>query len=382
MRSPENPFLENPNQEDSVEEEEKSTTQEKFSSSLHEDPFTPETTKHLGEYKNYPERYDPSEKSVITRIEQFGIDPGVVEEEYGKKIINLTPEEYDILIGQAISKRYDTVVASVFDRYALPNPESPDSQTRWKEMMELIKRYEGMEENVGLNLIQRKADFRESGNLVLGLEAGAHLISSIADIEELKDHNVKIFGLQYGKDTPLATAGGLTEFGRKATEYLFDNDLIVDLAHSGEKTRKDVMDLAAERERGNLVAYTHGSTMDDIIESWKGKIGERALKQEEVKRLVKIGGIIGVSVSEPFFSGAEKVAERINSIAKLEHGIDRLGIGTDFGGVAPEWLKEIHNAEDLRILADMLSEEFNMDSKNINKVLRANAKEWIKKAIH
>jgi len=355
--------------------------EEKYSS-LHEDSLTPEVTRNLGEYEDYPNRLDPKDKSVLNRIEQFGIDPDVVREEFGKDVTELSQEDYDVLIAGSIIKRYDTVVASVFDKYALPNLESPDSKTRWDEMMKQIKRFDEMEGNFGLNLIQRKNDFRESGNVVLGLEAGAHLISSIAKIEELKDHNVKIFGLQYGKDTPLATANGLTEFGHKAIEYLFDNDLIIDLAHSTEKTRKDVMDLAQKSGRGNLIAYTHGSTVDDIIESWKDKIGERALKQEEVERLVRGGGIMGLGVSRPFFSGIESLTERINKLAKLKNGIDRVAIGADFGGVPPEWLTEIRSPEDFKKIADLLSEEFNMDSKQINKVLRSNAKNWIKKAIH
>ena len=355
---------------------------EKYSS-LHEDCLTPDVARYFGEYNDYPNRFNPKEKSVLTRIEQFGISLDAVRKEFGKDITELSQEEYDALIAKFLKERYDTVVASVFDKHALPNnTKAPDSQTRWNEMLKQIERFDAMGDNFGLKIIQRGKDFRESGNVVLVLEAGAHLISSIADIEKLIEHNVKIFGLQYGQDTPLATANGLTEFGRKAVQYLLDNQLIVDLAHSSAKTRKDVLDLAEKTGRENLIAYTHGSTVDDIIESWINKIGERALRQEEAERLITDGGIIGLGVSRPFFSGIESLTRRINELTKLKNGMDRVAIGADFGGVPQEWLAEIRSTEDFKKIADLLSDEFHMDRRQIEKVLRFNAKNWIKKAIH
>ena len=350
-------------------------------SSLHDDILVPKAMEHLGEYKDYPERFDPKDKSVLTRLEQFGVDIGAAGKVFGKEINEFTWEEYTKLAGEAIGARYDVIVGSVFDQYMLPNPENPDSEIRWQKMLKLIERYEAMNESVGLNLIKRKADFQESGNLVLGLEAGAHLIFSMADVKKLEDHNVKIFGFQYNKDTPLAANEGLTQFGREVARYLFDRNLIIDLAHAGYKTRYDIMGLAEDLGKGNLVSYTHGSSEEDIIAGWKDKIGERALKTAEVGRLIKIGGIIGLGVTKPFFSSARKIAERINDIIQLENGVDRIAIGTDFGGVPPVFLNEIRNPDDFKKLADLFSEDFNISDEKVNKILRLNAREWMQKAI-
>ncbi len=351
-------------------------------SSLHDDVYVPKATGHLGEYKNYPDRFDPSEKSVITRLQQFGINPTEVEKVFGKNIADLTSEEYNAVMAEVIRGQYDVIVASVFDQYMFPSPESPDDNIRLKKMLQLINQFGDMEARCGVNLVKSSNDFKDNGNLVLSLEAGAHLIKSVSDSRKLADQGIKIFGLQYGKDNTLVESDGLTKLGNEVVQDLLENDLIIDLAHTGFKTRQAVMVLAQEKMKGHLISYTHGSSIDDLIESWKGKVGEnRLLTQTEIKDIVKMGGMIGLGVSKPFFDSTRKVAERIDSIAQLDKGIDSIAIGTDFGGVAPEWLNEIKKPEDFYILGDILSRDFGMSDEEINKIVRKNAKDWNKRAI-
>jgi len=351
-------------------------------SSLHDDLLTPKALGHLGEYDDYPRRFDVTEKSVIRRIEQFGVDIKEVEDVLEKKIHELTWSEYLSLVSEAIRAKYDVIVGSVFDRYAFPGTEDKSDWMRWDKMRELISLYEDAHVSFGVNLIRRKSDFGESGNLVLCLEAGAHLITDMSRLEMLDDYGVRIFGFQYGIDTPLATnRGGLTEFGIRALEYCFDRSLMVDLAHSSVKTRSDILDRAEDRGFGHLVSYTHGSTEKDMMESWKDKVGERALMEREVKRLVSIGGIVGLGVSEPFFDGAESVAKRIFETAQLDRGIDRVAIGTDFGGLSPDYLHDVRNPDDFNRISDILSERFGVDDDSIRKVLRKNVRDWIGSAM-
>lgn len=347
-------------------------------SSLHDDIYVPQATKHLGEYVKYPERFDLSEKSVITRLEQFGIDLEAAKKEFDKELKDLSWAEYNELLARAVRTKCDVIVGSVFDQYMFPTPEDPDIATRVKKMFKLIDQFKDMEARCGVNIVRRSADLKEGGNIVLSLEAGAHLIQSIADLEKLVDADVKLFGFQYGKDTPLATSDGLTPFGAQAARYLFKNKLIIDLAHSGIKTREDVMNIAEDEGCGRLVSYTHGSTQDDLT---PGENLERALTAAEVRRIVKMRGIIGLAVTEPFFSGVSKIAARINDIAQLDGGIHSIAIGTDFGGVPPSDLKEIKSIDDFRILADHLSHDFNMNDTDIDGVLRANVRKWIQEVI-
>lgn len=350
-------------------------------SSLHDDLLVPKATEHLGEYKDYPERFDPSEKSVLDRLEQFGIDLTQAQEVYNKEIKEFSWDEYVELVAKSIKARYDLIVSSVFDQYVFPTAENPDEGERWKKMLKLVERYETMDAKFGVNLVKSRSDIKEGGNLVMGLEAGANLIKSMADLKKIQDQGIKLFGFQYNKETALAGPNGLSKLGVESANYLLDNNLIIDLAHSGYKTRQDIMGIAKDAGKGHLISYTHGSSEEDIVDSWKDKVGERALKPEEIQEIIKNGGIIGLGVSEPFFSSTQKVAERIDAISQQEGGIDHLAIGTDFGGVPPEFLKEIKNPEDFKILADILASDFKMNEGDINKVLRSNAKEWLRSAI-
>lgn len=351
-------------------------------SSLHDDLLTPQATRHLGDYKEYPVRFDPSESSVILRLQQFGVDLAEVSAHFQKDIKELTWDEYTEVVARAIKAKYDVIVGSVFDQYTFPNDELPPTdEVRLQKLLELTQRYRDMDTRYGMNLIRRKSDFKVEDNLVLGLEGGANLIHDLHDLERIVAADVKIFGMQYNRDSPLATANGLTRFGTQAVRYLFDQNLIVDLAHSSFNTRRDVIQLAGEMGKGTQVAYTHGCTEEDVIASWHGKIGQRALTQAEVVQIVRAGGIVGLGVTKPFFDSTRKLAERIDRIAQISGGIDHVGIGSDFGGIEPQLSNEIKSPRDFSILGDVLARDFNMSDVDIVKVLRTNTRQWLEAAI-
>jgi len=327
--------------------------------------------------------YD-SNVNITDRIEQFGITKQQVEERFGKKMEELSWQEYNELMAESTRKYYDVIVSSVFDKYLYQNEINPEHDQRFKDLIGMTEKYHQLGAMPGIQLVRRADDFQEKGNLVMTLEAGAHLIKTIGDVKKMVDAGIRIFGLQYGgdeKQNTIANKEGLTQFGQQVVKYFLDNNLVVDLAHSGYKTRQDVMGIAEESGAGNRVSYTHGSTKEDISSDWVSKIGERALKKEEVERIIRMGGIIGLGVSQPFFSGSRHVAERINEIAQTTGHIDRLAIGSDFGGLPPGLTTDIKGPEDLVKIADVLSEQFGLSDEQIKKVMWDNAKEWLSQAI-
>jgi len=350
-------------------------------SSFHADPLVPLRMGNLGEYNDWPERFDPKYRSVIERLAQFGVDIDQIEKRFGKKIIDLNEQEYCELLAESIGENYAVIVPSIFDKYLLNSGQNPDNEARWRELESLFEAYSLIGENPDVHLIKRGADFQETGNLVLGLEAGAHLITDMSRLKNLEGHGIKLFGLQYNEDTPLATGEGLTKFGIEAVKYLFQQNLIIDLAHSGSKTRRDVMDLAEDLSKGHLVSYTHGSTVDDLEDSWKLKMAERALAGGEVDRLVRMGALIGLGVSRPFFGSISELANGIDRIAQKAGGVNNIAIGTDFGGVPPQFLHEIQSPLDFHILAERLSQDFGMSDEDIRRVISGNVRAFIEKAI-
>jgi len=124
-------------------------------SSLHDDVLIPKTTHDagLGEYSDYPERFNAEDKSVLERLGQFGVDIEVIENEFGKKITELTWHEYNSILAEAIRERYDVIVASVYDQYMFPTDEDPGEEERIKKMFSLVGQYEEMGAKPGINLV-------------------------------------------------------------------------------------------------------------------------------------------------------------------------------------------------------------------------------------
>lgn len=348
-------------------------------SSMHDDATMPFQEKDKPEYdadKGHPHRHESigekGEHSVVQRMKQFGIAESDLTEMGIDNPALITAEKYDSLMVEALKKYYDTIFVSIFNHW----PEMPT-----QEQLRFIKEVSDRYKSWGLNIV-KKGDGVDNAStkLVIALE-GADAIRQLSDVDEIIAHGVGSIGIQYNKPNALADVNGLTDLGRQAVRKMLDKGIIVDLAHSIPSTRKDIFEIAEKDQKGNLLAYTHGATVEDMAEDKDfgdyGKI--RGLTQDEIKKIVKIGGVVGLSVTRPFFQSVEKIAERIDDVCQLENGPESLGIGSDFGGVAPVWEIGISKPEDMLVIGRILEKRFGYKEDSIQKILRANVREWLKK---
>lgn len=358
-----------------------SNTPEKISS-LHDDVLTPIDDKGLAEYdrqKGYPIRLPnvgkKGENSVINRISQFG----VTSEDWSALGIEnptrTTESQYSTLLSEAIKRQYDTLFASVFKHWS--EIRTPQEQTGLiKKVSEIYKRW-------GLNLILKGEQVsQERPNLVISLE-GADFVRNLGDIGEIYDNGIRSVVVQYGNINALAHIDGLTDLGRTAVSKMLDLGISVDLAHAYPNTRRDILNLAKDLDKGNLLAYTHGASNEDIAEDpqFGGMAEARGLSKEEMKRIIKLGGIIGLGVTRPFFGSIEKIAARIDKICQLENGASSVGLGTDFGGVPSSFLIGINKPEDVAKIGDALSIRFGYTDSTIKNILRQNVNQWVSQVI-
>jgi microsomal dipeptidase-like Zn-dependent dipeptidase len=357
-------------------------TPERFSS-LHDDIQIPWIThvQGLGEYIDISmQRFDPKDRSVLTRLSQFGVDLSLLEEQ-GAQLSDLTIEQYRALIREALKQKYDIIFGSVIDKFVMSGFGSGASGLeRMKNVIQMADEYQQW----GINIVNTGKDVKpDQANLVIALE-GADFVAELEDIKKLVEAGIRVFGLQYNKDNQVATnKGGLTPLGIKAVKYLLQQNKGIDLAHSSRKTRADVMDLAKDQDKGSLISYTHGSTTQDVPSDMQARLkaSERFLEPVEFQQIIKLGGIIGLGVTRPFFGSITAMAERIDQTCQLENGINHLAIGSDFGGVWNDLTFGIKSIDDLSKLADTLSVRFGMSDEDIRKVLRTNARHWVQKAL-
>ena len=188
-----------------------------------------------------------------------------------------------------------------------------------------------------LRLIATPADIdrlladRRSGDPVVGgmlsIEGLQDLEGDIRNLDVLYAAGFRMAGLAHFFDNDVAGSmhglgkGGLTPLGRQAVRRMEDLGMVVDLAHVSHAAVADVLAMATRP-----VVFSHGGVQATC------KVN-RNLTDEEVKRVARGGGVIGIG----FWEGAvcsltpEAVARAIGHVRDLA-GIDHVALGSDFDG--------------------------------------------------
>ena len=182
-------------------------------------------------------------------------------------------------------------------------------------------------------VIARKASDLEqpAGTLVaVLLTEGSHPLEGDAvNIKRLYDEGYRIMGLQHFFDNELGgslhgrSKAGLTDFGRKAVKKMQALDIIIDVAHSSERSVRDVLALS-----GEPVMVSHGG-----LASHCPRTANRNMPDDILLEIARRGGIIGIG----YFEGAvcdispKGIADTMMAAVKLM-GENAVALGSDFDG--------------------------------------------------
>ncbi|MFH1253568.1 MAG: membrane dipeptidase [Candidatus Uhrbacteria bacterium] len=344
------------------------------------------------EYNVYPKRFpdagEHGERSVIRRLAQFGVD---LEAIGLPDVRDISEAQYESLLGQAVRAQFDIIFANAFDHLA-----QTSGSEQWRVIEETARMVTGWQEPFGIGMIRRGSDVGDGHepSALVSLE-GLHVFEGIEQVgtdeitvavERLHRIGIRSVTLQYGTETRLATINdGLTVLGEEAVRQLLKKGILVDLAHALPKTRTDIFRLAEDLGRGQQVVYTHGAPSLEIAKDpgFAAAAEKRGLSEDEIKRIIRLGGIIGLGVTRPFFQSPDHLAATIDRLSQLERGPESLAIGSDFGGVPPAFSIGLMNPTEVSvILGDLLAQRFGAGSEaKIQAVLRTNAREWLKKSL-
>lgn len=323
--------------------------------------------------KGYPHKFvtpgEKGENTIIHRIRQFGIEEQQLVDLGLEDLRDISEEQYERLMVEVLRKQYDTIFASVYGRWSEMDLEAQRG---------LIERVSKMYRQWGMKL---DAVGSSSPRLIMSLE-GADFIRSVEDVDLIVSSGIKSVMPQYNKENALAGSDGLTVLGKEVVATLFKRGLNVDLSHSIPAVRAGIFQISRDLGTTNLVSYSHGASATDIArDSYFSSAAEkRGLQPEEISEIVKGGGIIGLGVSRPFFQSLDHMAERVDSICQQDNGPSSLGLGTDFGGVAPMLLLDgVSNAGDLVKIGEVLAQRFGYDEAKVQDILRNNVRNWSEK---
>lgn len=170
---------------------------------------------------------------------------------------------------------------------------------------------------------------------------GAAIDGTLDKVETLYNAGIQIGQLTYNTDNLIGTGctervdAGLTYHGVDIVERMNELGMVIDLSHVGKATTLDAID-----ESTRPVAFTH-TFCESLANHDRGK------SREELDALCEADGYMGV-LAVPFFlepgtteGSFDTFFDHIDRAVEIL-GIDRVGIGTDWGSWTPELPEALH----------------------------------------
>lgn len=187
----------------------------------------------------------------------------------------------------------------------------------------------------GLKPVLTRADLelhhsRHDPCFIISMEGGEPFEGDIRLVHAFYRMGVRCVGLTYNERNQIGdgqaesrTKSGLTQFGVQVVEELNSLGVLIDVSHMSESTFYDVVDTSTKpvvATHSNCYAiHQHG----------------RNLKDDQLKALADIGGVVGITFVPKFLAdgeaGVEDVVKHIAHAVEVA-GISHVGIGSDFDG--------------------------------------------------
>lgn len=176
-------------------------------------------------------------------------------------------------------------------------------------------------------LLEDRQTNRELVGAVLAIEGGHALEGDLAKMEALGEQGFRMIGPAHLFDSELSgsqqgrTKSGLSELGRAWVAEMDRREWIIDLAHVSSAAIDEILTLSS---RAPVVSHTGFKAVCD---------NNRNLSDEQVRRIVAKGGLIGVG-----FWDEVTCAPTLDSVVRsLRHavtvaGIDHVALGSDWDG--------------------------------------------------
>lgn len=282
------------------------------------------------------------------------------------------------MINTAAMKEYSSYV-QFFAAYI--NKDFPNSMLRAVEILDKAK--EAIITN-DINLILSYEDLENTINTnrlggVLAIEDARALCGSLSSVRFFYDYGVRAITLAWNDDNEV-TAGvanedrtaGLTDFGREVVREMNRLGMIVDVSHITEKGFWDVMEVSKKP-----VMASHSNCYSVCSH-------RRNLNDEQIKALIKTGGVMGINTYPPFLENDPQKACIESVLRHIDHAIslgaeNNICLGSDFDGI-PVTTPDIKNASDYIKLIEAMKKAGYSDEL-IDKITHKNFMEFFKKCL-
>lgn len=214
-----------------------------------------------------------------------------------------------------------------------------------RDLARMTRKFDGCDR---LLKVTRAADIERAKaegrrGIILNFQNTTAIGQDLALLDFFYDLGVRIVQLTYNTQNFVGAGcterhdGGLTHFGLRLIRHMNDRGILIDLSHCGLRTTLEAIDASR-----HPVAITHAFSRE-LSPHDRGKT------DEILRALARRDGYFGVLVV-PFFITGEPKATLHHFLAHVDRaveimGIDRVGIGTDWGAVFPPPLEALLDAE-------------------------------------
>ncbi len=188
---------------------------------------------------------------------------------------------------------------------------------------------------------------------VMAVEDARLLAGNIDRLRTLYNRGVRCMTLLWGGETCIGgshnTESGLTDFGKQVTRGCFELGIIPDISHASEQSVDDVIEIANEYQKPFIATHSN---------SYSAYAHSRNLRDRHLAELMRLGGIVGVSMCPSHLRDCSLQNASIDDIVRhidryMELGAqDHLCFGCDFDGT--DLPVGISHVDDLYRVADKL----------------------------
>ena len=189
---------------------------------------------------------------------------------------------------------------------------------------------------------------------LLTVENAVALDGRLENVYNMYDDGVRVMGITWNFENQLATGcmskydTGLTEFGAKCIKVMNKLNMIVDISHTSLNTFWNIAKITDKP-----IVASHSN----VYSLCKHK---RNLKDNQIKEIAKLNGIIGITYSKDFLSNSNSatindVIKHIRYVSDLV-GVKHVCLGSDFDGVDVEKLPEnLKGVKDINKIEECLT---------------------------
>jgi membrane dipeptidase len=184
--------------------------------------------------------------------------------------------------------------------------------------------------------------------IVLGMQDSTQIGTDLDKLDMLHDFGVRVMQLTFntrnliGDGCTEREQSGLSRYGLEVVKRFNELGIVVDVSHSGNGTRLDAIEHSEKP-----IAFTHVSCQGVAEHS-------RAATDEQLRALGESDGYVGI-VAVPFFLAPDGGASVDDVARHVEHaaaivGVERVGIGTDWGLWSPDFPQAIKDAAHQKLI--------------------------------